>query len=135
MNFIVESIIDAVVRSITYAIVYSVSQTIHTSIKKSVNNQIMNNLSKLVGADGEIDEEKINSLIQVEVFPLELGQYQVHIQEEVFGILDYSGTTTRDTENLISNIKKSLVSKKLRFKILKDTENYEATSMLLEGFK
>lgn len=135
MNFIVEMIVESVIRAVTYAVVYSVSQTIHTSIKKSVSGKINTKLSQFVGANGEVDEEKINSLIQVDVFPMELGQYQVSVKEEVFGVLDYNGVTTKNTELLIKNIKKHLVSQKLRAKILKREEEMEVIQMLLEGFE
>lgn len=134
MNFVIEMIIESIVRAITYAIIYSITKSIKASIKKSVTKGITDRLEKFLGADGEPDEEKISSLIKVNVHPMDMGQYSVTIDEGVFDLLHMHIITTKDTTHMFKLILQEIKTQKVRAKFKKDNETYEILAMLEEGF-
>lgn len=135
MSLIVDFIVDAIVRAITYAIVISVSTSIRNSIRNSVSKNLTNKLETFLNADGEVDEEKINSLIKVNTYPLGSGLYDVSIQEDIFGILDLKIVSTKDTTQLFRLIQKELMIFKLKAKMRKDDEKIAIIEAMIEGFK
>ena len=134
MEWIIEVIIDSIVRAITAVIAVSVANSVNASIKKSMSKKINANLERFLGADGKVDEEKLNSMITVNVSPMGGGFYNVHVEEEVFGVLDINTTTTRDTSILMNNIVKKIKAQKVRAKFTKDQETFEILEMLEQGF-
>ncbi|WP_342252090.1 hypothetical protein [Spiroplasma endosymbiont of Amphibalanus improvisus] len=135
LDYVIDMIIDAIIRSITYAIVTSVTITIRNSIRKSISKSMQDKLEKFVGADGEIDEDKISSLIKVNVRPLGSGLYNVSVKEDVFGVLDVEIVSTKHTEDVFKHIKKELVICKIKAKLRKDNDKLLLIENLLEGFE
>lgn len=134
MSLIIDFIVDAIVRSITYAIVVSVSTSIRNSIRNSVSKSLSEKLEKFLDANGEVDEEKINSLIKVNTYALGSGLYDVTIKEDVFGILDLQLISTKDTTQLFRLIQKELVIFKIKAKMRKNNEQVALINAMLEGF-